>query len=1060
MTYNQLPCNVDRRLGRRRPVWLLLPVLIAVILPAPSVCQVPTRVLQGNLFPLSLAPCPNEPGLMCPVISPEEIRFRGYVSSVISRWMQERKLPPEDLEGVIKKYGRVDLVADIQAYVAADILTVLEKPDASRTSDEQFVLSKFEGDLHQSQFALYDYAVQDGESFVKDPCHWTPDAEVAAEYGLVYDGSPYCSQGINTLFRFHVPGPKKEYLLAAAYKKVYGGSDKATVALMQDKLAVHLSSLAASVFGGGVAGGITRKNLSKIVPYTNRERYNATPGRAAARLARLARFLSGGAFTIVTLMAEIGIEAIIAFDEEIKFQQDMDNLRATRNSLAAARQDTVTAVTADLGMEKAMLVIDQYGFGSSGEVLPTHRPGVDRVFIINGDARGSGRMDVKDHDGQLWKVEMWRNWFVRRTADVESITTDLEVTDHDGIQWIAARVGEDRFRMTQINAPEEAPVCPATTTGISSTKGKNCSVYFTDSLPIQLSNGVKAIITTGVAPRIESSSFYFPSNKLTSNVVKVTGVPVPVVTTAGPLPSWLRLSPDGTLSGNPGPGAGKTGIALRVQTASGNEQKPITIFYGDPVQFVSPAVVDIVAEVPVNFTIAVAGTPTASITKTGWLPGFLSFVSNGNGTATLRGRWDGFSQSLCSGSFVNGVFQNPCGLPTIRASNQAQTVDQTLTFRYQQAPRAVYDGPPELKFIAGTEARYLLTAGSPSTRVEWLTASAPLKDQLRQRLPWLRFSDLQGATAEVIGTPPMTGETISHVFTVCPHALGSGFQVCTADNLKISIDGTPRFASSPFGVVQTGKPIVIPVFVNRLNGNIDFSLRHVFTNRIPNGLRIEPAPPQRDGKVTASIVGQVEPGQGGRYEFMLAWTDALNWVDSLFKLDVLEPARITSPPAFTFFEGTSAAGEVTTSGYPINSAGVDCGSPNDCTDMSIRLEWPRPIEGLTLTDRSKQDLATGVGRFGGVIPTGSAGIYDATLVASNSKAASFWQPVKLVVFPTADLNNDGTVDCSDLAAIKNAIGTLQPGPGRGFDLTGDWAVDDKDIAAMVRAVPNLFTCSI
>ena len=70
------------------------------------------------------------------------------------------------------------------------------------------------------------------------------------------------------------------------------------------------------------------------------------------------------------------------------------------------------------------------------------------------------------------------------------------------------------------------------------------------------------------------------------------------------------------------------------------------------------------------------------------------------------------------------------------------------------------------------------------------------------------------------------------------------------------------------------------------------------------------------------------------------------------------------------------------------------------------------------------------------------------------------QRVRLVVLPTADLNGDGKVDCSDLTAIRDAIGTIQPGPGRGFDLTGDMLVDDKDIEAMVRAVPDLFVCQI
>jgi hypothetical protein len=40
------------------------------------------------------------------------------------------------------------------------------------------------------------------------------------------------------------------------------------------------------------------------------------------------------------------------------------------------------------------------------------------------------------------------------------------------------------------------------------------------------------------------------------------------------------------------------------------------------------------------------------------------------------------------------------------------------------------------------------------------------------------------------------------------------------------------------------------------------------------------------------------------------------------------------------------------------------------------------------------------------------------------------------------------------------MGTIQPGPGAGFDLTGDMLVDDNDVNAMVRAIPALCTCQI
>src|SRR5262249_14262991 len=149
---------------------------------------------------------------------------------LVSRWMDERQLPASDLQQVIGIYGRSDLIGEINAYVAADILRVLEEDPASRTADEQFVLSKFAEDFRVSELALYDHAVKDGESFVNDPCHWKPDPEVAAAFGLSYDPTPYCRANQSPfvgLLTFHIPGPKPEYLYAAAFKAVYGQSNAA-----------------------------------------------------------------------------------------------------------------------------------------------------------------------------------------------------------------------------------------------------------------------------------------------------------------------------------------------------------------------------------------------------------------------------------------------------------------------------------------------------------------------------------------------------------------------------------------------------------------------------------------------------------------------------------------------------------------------------------------------------------------------------------------------------------------------------------------------------------------
>jgi hypothetical protein len=1064
-------------LHRKSLRWLLslsplVVPLVVLILPAvaPTSFAANAQVVE--------APCRWPDDWKNCVYSPEGLRYFTYLDNLVYRWMKERGLPPEALNRVIRKYGREDLVADINAYIAAEILLALEKPAEKRTEEEKLVVGALERDISRRELALYDYAVKDAESFIRNPCEWKPDPDIAAAYGLEYDGTPYCyNRGPGVFFRFHIPGPDSAYLYAAAYRNAYGYPGEPLVAmLMQEKVGVHLGATAAAIIPGGVAGGIVGKNISKFVSifeaYLKSSRIQGEVAKQAFKL-RYTRFIGGGAFSIVSFMANIGIEAIIAFAAEVKFQQDLDNFRATRDRIAAG-VNTMDILTADKGLEKAMLVISSYGVQTGREPLPKHRPGVDRGFIVREGTvtRPRESLSLKDHADQLWTVQMWENWFVRSLryddgTTVESITPELEVTDHQGIQWLATRIGPDRFRMTQVRPREDAVVCP-TYNGISKRQDASCSMYYSNSINIKLKDGQNVAVNLGVAPRIESSeSYFFPARTQTSFPIQVTGQPAPILQ-ARNLPSWLQLV-NGNLVGNPERLAGKAQIELTVQTPSGSDRKSITIYHGEPVQFMSSTSVEMIEGQPLEFTINVAGTPRPKITLTGWLPPFVSFRDNGNGTATLSGMWGGgFPPISPCFAFLDtsGNLQNQNCPPTITASNGAQTVGQMLGFGYRNKPAppsARFEGPTELKFRAGVESRYVLTSSGARTPVEWRNLTGQrLRDDFARSLPWLRFDERPDGTADVFGIPPMNGQSSTTAFNACPYARESQLMNCGSveGNLRITVDAETRFMSDPFGSVVTGRNIDIPVFVNRFNGQIGFSPWHILTSRFPKGMRLEPAPPHPSGMVMARITGSPERGQGGRYEFMLNWTDQLSSLNSLFSLDVLEPASITGPDTFTFFEGSKAEGQVTTQGYPVNSAGIDCGPGKDCADMSIRLEWgPRKIEGLTLTDRTPQGVPTGVGRFSGVIPPGAGGVYEAFIVASNGgMAPAARKPVRLIVRSAGDLNGDGKVDCLDLTSLKNAFGNIPFIPGQGFDLTGDMLVDDKDIEAMVRAVRNLWAC--
>lgn len=1073
---NNLHQQTSEPSSRRRLPSTALLAAAFIMLVLPAVAPVPFAAAAQVQ-----APCRWPRQGTC-TYSPEGLRFYNYIDNLAYSWMRERGLPPDDLNGVIRRYAREDLAADIDAYIAANILTAIDKPADKRTDDESLVVSWFQDMISSTELNLYNAAVQDAEFFLRDPCNWKPDPEIAAVYGLEYDGTPYCyNDGLATTFRFFVPGPHIDYIKAHAFRNSYGylRGNPLVASIMQERVGEHLEALGAATTVGGVAGGIVGNNVSKFVPNLFKSGYSRNPLTEAARVAfklRYLRFLGGGAFTIVTFMADIGIEAIIAFAEEVKFQQDLDSLRATRDRLKTSGVNLIDVINGEQGLQKIMLAINSQAVLPGPEPLPQYRPGVDRVFITEGQtsALPHESLDLTDHAGVTWNVHMWGNYFVRTATldggtNVESITPELEVVDGNGVQWLATRVGPSGFRMTQVDPPDTAKVCPSVN-GISATRDSSCSVYYSNSIKIKLPSGQVVSVNLGIAPLIVNTadSYFFPDRTSTSIAIQVSGQPTPVLQATG-LPSWLRLL-NGSLTGDPGTQAGKIQIGLSVQTPAGTDKKTVTIYYGQPIQFMSPATVDITQGQPFQFLINAAGTPRPTIRLTGWTPQFVAFKDNGNGTATLSGLWTGGSPPMapCTGFLdISGAVQNNCP-PTIVASNQAQSVGQLLVFSFHApppAPNAKFQGPSEVKFIAGLEGRYLLTTSGAQTPVLWQSLfGSRLSDVLRQSLPWLRLEEHSDGTALLYGTPPMDGQSNTTGFNVCALAQGSQLAECGVigvGNLRVTVDGAPRFQSDTYASVRVGSQMKSRLFVNRINGSIGLDPAHSSTNQFPDGLNIVPQAPGPNGMVHADINGAPQPGQGGRYNFVLNWTDQVSSVTSPFQIDVVESAKITSPDSFTFFEGTNAVGQVTTQGYPVNSTGVDCGSGKDCADMKIRMQWVgKALQGLTLTDRNPQGIPTGVGNFGGLIPTGSSGVYISDITAANGPLAPGGvQRVRIVVRPTADLNGDGKVDCGDLTAIKGAVGRLQS-IGLGFDLTGDGVVDNKDIDAMVRAIPNLFACQI
>lgn len=989
--------------------------------------------------------------------------MRGFARKSVDRWLQERNLPLEDY-GVIYGYGRVDLRADVAARVAIDLLAIFQKPDAERTEEEKAVAAALNGFVNELEWVVYEEANNDLSRFEMDKCNYKPHSTIAAVYGFSYNGAPYCTANpLLTTFRFHVPGPSYEYLYAVGFEKAYGAAgDGLEATMMGGKIHTHLAGLGASVLTGAVAGAAVQANLkslaSKLVDVEEFadlpkgiKTINLPNGTQVVRVfGRAARFLAGGAFSIVTMMVEIGVEAIMQFEEEQKLQEGYARMRAKRG-----RGGSVEGLLQDReGMYKFLLLSDFFTALDRKEFpLPTHRPGVDRTFVISTGGVTTPRRELfyTDREGIVWTATTWKNWFVRQAKvneeQISSITPELEIKDTNGVWWLATRIGESGFRMTQISPPPEAVLCPAVN-GESARRDRSCSVFFSKRLEMVGGSAEKITVTLGVEPRVEEAKLYFPANTTSTFKVQITGEPRPMVTIANQ-PAWLRFTGD-SLTGNPGPGSGTATVYLDSASVSGRHRAQFTINWGAPIRFLNPDTFWITAGVPFQFEIRATGDPAPKVTKTGWLPSFMTMTENADGSATLRGTWRDVGSPACA-------FSPLCNQPTVTATNRNQAVGQQLTFRYAFAPQAEYTGPSEIEFLAGVAGRFVLTSRGAQTRVTW--------DQLRtglRGLSWIRINEAPDGSVTLSGTPPLNSPRSTLVLDACPYAEDSGLAQCLVGNFRLHVNPTPRFTNAAVASAAEGLITNIPLSVNRFTGRIELSTNPADQNRFPAGWTIESLSPASDGSVRAVIRGRTQAGQGGRYAFTLNWNDGYETTSQRFSLDVLERPTITSPPSFTFFEGSPATGEVTTQGYPVNAFFANCGN-QECKDLSVTFRWAdsRSIAGLRMVDRSIVEFPTGVGRFEGDIPYGSKGVYRIEATASNGRwAPEFRQPINLVVMPSADLNGDGHVDCQDLQAIRNANGTRSATAGTGFDLTGDFLVDDKDVDAMTRAVAGLRSCGI
>ncbi len=156
-------------------------------------------------------------------------------------------------------------------------------------------------------------------------------------------------------------------------------------------------------------------------------------------------------------------------------------------------------------------------------------------------------------------------------------------------------------------------------------------------------DSAKSVPLTTQAPAFTSaSSTIFTVNVSGTFSVKATGSPVPTISESGTLPLEVKFKPKsgtGTLSGIPAAGTG--GSYVLTFTASngvGNAAIQTFTLKVDQLPVITSAnAASFTVQTHGSFLITASGYPAAALSESGSLPSGVTFLDNGNGTATLSG---------------------------------------------------------------------------------------------------------------------------------------------------------------------------------------------------------------------------------------------------------------------------------------------------------------------------------------------------------------------------------------------------------------------------------------
>jgi hypothetical protein len=645
------------------------------------------------------------------------------------------------------------------------------------------------------------------------------------------------------------------------------------------------------------------------------------------------------------------------------------------------------------------------------------------------------------------------------TLEYDYLNRTIHYTDWSGDQFWAARVGNG-FVVGRKFLGDTDVACPAGPSGVTElTDLSSCSVWVTDKLNV-VSDLPGSFVVVGLATHPafnvtpDATQINFNTADGTNYVpISVSGSPAPsfFADPATPLPNGVTIVPVAggfkfQLSAT-GLAPGTYSVTMHAKNPAEDVTKAFTFNVSgpdlaDPPSFdAAPSNPDqqgtVGLPVDIRFHVRSGYNVTFSTNITSLPPGLQFFFDSASNTVRVAGTPTAVGVSQVDLTQYFGVSY------IVACDGQNRCAKSRFTFASVAAPAAQFQAgnTPVLSFQPNQYQQYTLTTTGAITPVSFPGSclSFPLPS-------WLTMQDNGNGSVTFAGTAPAdSGAYTVYLASVIIKTVGGPDSACDHNNLQIFRDATPDLFLSSGTVSALGGTnfnVFLPTTLAYGVGTMST------TSLLPAGMQLLPP---ANASSQWSLSGTPLSGTGGDYNITLNMKAIGGGatVSKPFVLKVNEGASLNLPPVIYFMAGISGQYIVKPGGYPTLGT------------MTVSNQGALPTGVIFSTGALFTDTP-GTGTLKGTPDPSTAGTsWPLTITANNNQGHPATQVTTLHIAPPGDVTHDDVVNCSDVTAVKAAIGA-KPGDAKyNFyaDINGDGVIDVRDLAFVTSKLPIGTRCN-